>query len=131
MRYTFLASIAVIFVGQTSHAADWPAWRGSNNNGITTEAAPLTWSRTQNVRWKVPLPGPGNSTPIVVGDRIFLTQAVDGGKQRSLIAYQRADGKKLWQVDLPCSTDETTHKQNPPCSASPVTDGKAVYAHFA
>src|SRR5207244_499082 len=92
---------------------------------------PLTWSPTENIRWKVPLPGPGNSTPIVWGDRVFLTQAIDGGKRRALLAFNKADGKKLWQQDVPCQVQETTHNQNPPCSASPVTDGSAVYAYFA
>jgi outer membrane protein assembly factor BamB len=92
---------------------------------------PVRWSATKNVRWKIPLPGPGNSTPIVWGDRVFLTQALDGGKRRAVIALSRADGTKLWQQEVPCLVDETTHRQNPPCSASPVTDGTAVYAHFA
>ncbi len=128
LQWTILVAASYCSV---AHAADWPAWRGPNNNGITPESAPLTWSRTDNVRWKVALPGPGNSTPIIWGDHVFLTQALDGGKRRALIAFQRGDGKKLWQHELPCSTIETTHKQNPPCSASPVTDGQAVYAHFA
>jgi outer membrane protein assembly factor BamB len=92
---------------------------------------PLTWSETQNVRWKTALPGPGNSTPIIWGDRVFLTQALDGGKRRAVIAFRRADGKQLWQQELACPVEETTHKQNPPCSSSPVTDGDAVYAYFA
>ncbi|MCI0684221.1 MAG: PQQ-binding-like beta-propeller repeat protein [Gemmataceae bacterium] len=112
-------------------AENWPSWRGPGNNGITTDSAPLTWSRTDNIRWKVALPEPGNSTPIIWGDRVFLTQALDGGKRRALMAFRRADGRKLWQRELPCPVAETTHKQNPPCSASPVTDGQAVYAHFA
>ena len=111
-------------------AADWPAWRGPENNGIIAEAAPLTWSRTDNVRWKVALPEAGNSTPIVSGEHVFLTQALGGGKRRALIAFRRTDGKQLWRQELNCDVIETTHKQNPPCSASPVTDGKAVYAHF-
>lgn len=112
-------------------AGDWPAWRGPNNNGVTVEIAPLTWTQKENIRWRVPLPEPGNSTPITSGEHVFLTQALEGGKRRALIAFHRADGRKLWQHELPCSTVETTHKQNPPCSASPVTDGQAVYAHFA
>lgn len=120
-------SVMVSFV----NAQNWPAWRGPLNNGIATESAPLTWSRKDNIRWKVALPEPGNSTPIIWGDHVFLTQALDGGKRRALIAFHRADGRKLWQRELPCSVVETTHKQNPPCSASPVTDGETVYAHFA
>jgi outer membrane protein assembly factor BamB len=113
-------------------ADNWPAWRGPSSRGTSDEKnLPTTWSATENIHWKTPLPGPGNSTPIIWGERVFLTQAVDGGKQRALIALERKTGKKLWQQDVPCTVTETTHPQNPPCSASSVTDGAAVYAHFA
>jgi outer membrane protein assembly factor BamB len=113
-------------------AGNWPAWRGPQANGVSDEKGlPLTWSPTQNIRWKAPLPGPGNSTPIIWGDRVFLTQALDGGKRRALIAFDRRTGQKLWQQEVPCEVAETTHRQNPPCSGSPITDGEAVYAHFA
>lgn len=113
-------------------ADHWPAWRGPHNTGVSDEYyPPLRWGPEKNIAWKVPLPEPGNSTPIVWGDHVFLTQALDGGKRRALIAFNRADGKKLWQKEVPCDVQETTHKQNPPCSASAVADGKAVYAHFA
>lgn len=115
-----------------ARADNWPAWRGPRGDGVSTERnLPLTWSATENVRWKVALPEAGNSTPIVWGDKVFLTQALDGGKRRALMAFDRADGKKLWQGEVAYDAVETTHKQNPPCSASPVTDGEAVYAHFA
>src|SRR5713226_658646 len=111
---------------------DWPAWRGPQGTGASNEReAPVLWSATQNIRWKVTLPEPGNSTPVICCGRVLLTQALEGGKRRALIAFDRADGKKLWQKDVLCPGTETTHPQNPPCSASPTTDGKAVYAHFA
>ena len=113
-------------------ADNWPAWRGPHGTGTYTgPSLPLTWRTKQNVRWKVPLPGPGNSTPIVWAEHVFLTQALEGGKRRAVIAFRRSDGKKLWQREVPCAVAETTHPQNPPCSASPVTDGTAVYAAFA
>ncbi len=113
-------------------ADNWPAWRGSRGDGVCDERnLPTTWSATENVRWKVALPEPGNSTPIIWGERIFLTQALDNGKRRALLAFDRKDGKKLWQREHACDVKETTHKQNPPCSGSPVTDGAAVYAWFA
>lgn len=131
MRSGMLGCLVAVWTCTAAPAENWPAWRGRDNNGISVEAGPLTWSQTSNIRWKVALPGPGNSTPIIWGDRVFVTQAHDGGKRRSLIAFQRADGKELWRHELPCPVVETTHAQNPPCSASPVTDGQAVYAHFA
>src|SRR5438874_11707211 len=129
-------ALALLFVlvwgGARARADNWPAWRGPHGTGVSGERGlPVTWSATQNVRWKVPLPGPGNSTPIVWGDRVFLTQALDGGARRAVLAFRRADGHPLWQRDVPCHVRETTHAQNPPCSASPVTDGAAVFAHFA
>ena len=127
VRYAWLL---VLFASPT-YADDWPAWRGPYGTGVTRASAPLTWSRTENIRWKVALPGPGNSTPIISGDHVFLTQALEGGQKRALIALRRSDGRKLWQRESLCLDQETTHKQNPPCSASPVTDGQAVYAHFA
>jgi outer membrane protein assembly factor BamB len=124
--------IGFVLLAHPARADNWPAWRGPHGTGVCDERGlPVSWSATQNIRWKVPLPGPGNSTPVVWGDRIFLTQALDGGKRRAVIALNRADGKQLWQQEVPCPVQETTHRQNPPCSASPVTDGAAVYAHFA
>ena len=58
---------------------------------------PLKWSKTDNVRWRVPLPGPGNSSPIVWGDRVFVSQAVEKENRRTLMCFNRTDGKLLWQ----------------------------------
>jgi outer membrane protein assembly factor BamB len=109
-------------------AADWPNWRGPHGNGVTGETKlPTTWSATENVAWKVKLPGPGNSTPVVVGDRVFVTCATKKGALRSLLCFARADGKLLWQRDTAFGGKETTHETNPYCSASPATDGKRVF----
>ena len=129
----FLASPILLAAAATTLLAEnWPAWRGPNASGISDERdLPVTWSQTENIRWKTPLAGPGNSTPVVWGERVFLTQALDGGRLRALVAIDRATGKRLWQHDVPCSVAETSHRDNPPCSGSPATDGTAVYAHFA
>ena len=67
-----MGSVAVL------RADNWPHWRGSAMNGISAEkGSPLTWSETENVKWKTPLSGPGMSTPIVWGERVYLTQALD------------------------------------------------------
>src|SRR5689334_6767104 len=61
---------------------NWPQWRGSRANGVAPAADPPTeWSETKNVKWKVKLPGEGNSSPIVWGDRIYLQTAIDTGKK--------------------------------------------------
>lgn len=113
-------------------AENWPAWRGVDGTGISQEThLPLAWSATTNIRWKVALPEPCNSTPIVWEQHVFLTQGLDGGKRRALIALDRRTGKERWRGEVSCPIEETSHRQNPPCSSSPITDGQAVYAHFA
>jgi outer membrane protein assembly factor BamB len=126
---TFLA-LCFLFVQFECLAANWPAWRGPLGTGITEEKnLPTKWSTTENVKWRVPLPEPGNSTPIVWGDRVFLTQAV--GERRTLMCLNRADGKLLWQSGVTTREKEPTHNTNPYCSGSPVTDGERVIVSFA
>jgi outer membrane protein assembly factor BamB len=92
---------------------------------------PDAWSDTENVVWKVNVPGRGHSSPIVWGDRIFLTTAGAGGEQnRSILCYRRSDGKLLWQTDVPAAPAERLHKKNSWASSSVSTDGQKVYAYF-
>ena len=110
-------------------ADNWPTWRGPNGDGVSTETAlPLTWSATENVKWNVALPERGNSTPVIWGDRIFVTQPV--GQRRTLMCFDRKKGDLLWQEGPTWKEPEKTHDTNPPCSASPVTDGERVVAWF-
>jgi outer membrane protein assembly factor BamB len=110
-------------------AAHWPAWRGANGDGVTTETdLPMRWSATEGIRWKVALPERGNSTPVVWGDRIFLTQNI--GNRRALLCLDRKDGKTLWQAGPEWTEKELTHGTNPFCSGSAVTDGERVIAWF-
>jgi len=122
----FLAAIARPDDGPDSAQSasqDWPQWRGPHGTGVAPNAdPPLEWSETKNVRWKVELPGRGHSTPIVWGERVFLTTAVAYGdalpprpsrapgnhdnlpvthRQRFVaLALNRADGRILWQLKL-------------------------------
>lgn len=113
-------------------AADCPAWRGPTGQGHSDEKAlPLTWSATENVKWKVPLARPGNSTPVISGDRIFLTQATKGGNERSLLCFARADGKLLWQKDVAYTASERAYNPDWYANASPATDGERVVVSFA
>ncbi len=123
--FVLLLSLAI---SQTSLAGDWPAWRGPDGSGHSAETnLPLKWSADDNVVWKIELPGPGNSTPIVIGDKIFVSGALKEGAVRTLMCFSKADGKRLWTQAVDFSGKEPTHKTNPYCSASPVSDGKAVY----
>ncbi len=106
---------------------NWPEWRGPTRDGISTEQnLPTHWSENQNVKWKAPLPGPGNSTPVVWGDRVFVTQAEEN--KRELICFDRKSGKLLWTKGTTYADKEESHEMNPMCSSSPATDGEHVYA---
>ena len=122
---------AGIFTAERAAAANWPAWRGPLGTGVCEEKnLPVRWSATNNVKWRVPLPERGNSTPVVWGERVFVTQPV--GERRTLMCFQRADGKLLWQSGIATTQEkEPTHETNPYCSASPVTDGERVIVSFA
>src|SRR5438270_7093094 len=83
----------LVFLLSPGRAENWPAWRGPTGQGHSAEKAlPVRWSATESVRWKVPLPEPGNSTPVVWGDQVFLTQATERGRRRSLWCLSRKDG---------------------------------------
>ena len=129
MRQLLTAICVCLIPAAGATADDWPAWRGPAQNGVTRETAlPAEWSQTKNVTWKARLPGPGNSTPIVHGDRVFVTCASAKGAVRSVICFDRATGKELWRRDTKFEGKEPTHETNPYCSASPTTDGKIVVA---
>lgn len=120
-------------------AANWPSWRGPGQDQVSPEKGfPLEWawskddpSKNRNIRWRTPLPEPGNSSPVVWGNRVFVTQAVDDGRRRTLMCFDRATGKVLWQSGVAFEGKDTRHETNPHCSASPVTDGERVVASFA
>jgi outer membrane protein assembly factor BamB len=155
MRIPILVSLVLClssaWLGGVCWGDNWPGWRGPSGQGISRETdLPVTWSRTENVRWKVELPDEGNSSPVVWGDRVFLTQASEktlwppqrdpkiptgtsgGGAavaaKRSLMCFDRATGKLLWQRDTIYKESEPTHRTNPFCSATPVTDGERIIA---
>jgi outer membrane protein assembly factor BamB len=128
MRYLRALLLVVAFSG-AALAGNWPGWRGPDGNGLSPEQdVPLTWSRTDNVRWKTPLPEGGHSSPIVWGSRVFLTQALEKGTRRAVLCFDRADGKLLWQQETPFDGKESIHKTSTYCAATPVTDGERVIA---
>ncbi|HVK07611.1 MAG TPA: PQQ-binding-like beta-propeller repeat protein, partial [Gemmataceae bacterium] len=126
-----LSLLALVFITFPARADNWPAWRGPTGQGHSAETdLPLTWSATTNVRWKVPLADPGNSTPVIWGDRVFVTQANKGGTTRSLLCFARADGKKLWQSDVGYADMEKNWNPSWYANASPATDGERVVVSF-
>lgn len=126
-----LAGIVLSVITSSAFAGNWPGWRGPTGYGITTETnLPTKWSATENVRWKVKLPDRGNSTPIVWGNKVFISQPIESENKRTLICFDRATGKQLWQNGTVFSENEPSHRTNPMCSPSPVTDGERVIAWF-
>ncbi len=111
--------------------ANWPAWRGPEANGVSSEVSlPLEWSPTKNIRWRVDLPDRGNSSPIVWGNQVFVTQAIEQAHFRGVISFDARTGRQLWQKGTTFALKESTHGDNPYCAASPVTDGRIVVATF-
>jgi outer membrane protein assembly factor BamB len=109
----------------------WPRWRGPSGQGLVQGSGyPDEWSDTKNVLLRAPVPGSGNSSPIVFRDRIFLTTARDSGRKLSLLCYRRSDLNLLWETALPTEGVEHVHEKNGHASATPVTDGERVFASF-
>jgi hypothetical protein len=125
--------IGVCLCVVVARADNWPAWRGPTGQGHTAEKnLPLKWGGKDgvNVKWKTPLEFQGNSTPIVWGDKLFLTQANKGGTVRSLLCFTKSDGKQVWKKDVSYDAKERNWNESWYANASPVTDGERVVVCF-
>lgn len=158
MRRRVLAAICGL-LGIASLAAapvqpgDWRQWRGPFNTGMAVGDAPLRWSDSSGVTWKVPIPGRGHSTPVVVGDRLFLTTAIPTGRGQAptgrlrgggggadaglehrfvVMAIDRRTGKTLWEhTPIVATPHEGYHRvYGSFASNSPASDGERLYAFF-
>jgi outer membrane protein assembly factor BamB len=118
--------------GVKGASAQWHQWRGPTGQGHSADArVPLTWSERENLLWKTPLPGRGNSSPIVWGDRVFLTAASPDGKERYVLCVSARDGSILWQrLAAKDPQPDKVHEWNGYASPSCTTDGEHVYAFF-
>jgi outer membrane protein assembly factor BamB len=160
LAFVMLGMLFVAVVVETVHAqtdAHWPQWRGPFFNGMARGDAPTVWSNTKNIKWKAQIPGRGFSTPVIWGDKIFLTTAIPTGKAAEqpepapaegrrggggsgplvehrfeVLCLDRKTGKLLWQRTAKVATPhEGYHRAYGSfASNSPVTDGKYVYAFF-
>ncbi|MBI3866617.1 MAG: PQQ-binding-like beta-propeller repeat protein [Planctomycetia bacterium] len=128
MRLPIVVMLALLaLIGNPLSAADWPAFRGPGGDGVSSESqVPLRWAPDQNIRWKSPLPSPGNGSPIVSSGRVFLTCATEAGKKRGLYCFDRRDGRQLWAKVVDYAPEDPTHGTNPYCGSSPAADGKRV-----
>lgn len=132
----FPALLAAILSALTTAAGDWPEFRGPTGQGhADSTKLPIKWSATENVRWKVALPGAGWSSPVVVGERIYLTAAVDGAGAQGLslrvLCLRAADGGTVWSTEaFTHATGDRKHDKNTFASPTPIVEGKRLYAHF-
>ncbi len=126
--YVFLVLVSVTLA--VAQADDWPQWRGPYFNGSTTEKnLPTDWSKTDNIAWQVDLAGSSAATPIILGDRIFLS-GVDSERDMLLaMCFDRISGKLLWQHDI--AKEINRDKKSTYAAASPVTNGKIVIFFYA
>jgi len=112
-------------------AGDWPGWRGPHGDGHSDEQnVPTRWSDTENIAWKVAVPGKGHSSPVVWGDKLFVATALETEQTRVLLCLDRRTGKTLWQRTVVTSPLEKKHDLNSYASATPVTDGKHIWVSF-
>jgi outer membrane protein assembly factor BamB len=111
---------------------DWPWWRGPSFNGVAAagQTVPTEWSSTQNVLWKVPVPGRGHASPTVVGDRIFLTTADEQTQTQGVICLSRKDGARLWLTPLSQGGFPTTHAKNTHATPTVACDGERLFVTF-
>ncbi len=162
MNFVFLIAILIApaWAAETADADRfWPSWRGPSNTGVSPAGdPPIEWSETKNIRWKVAIPGEGQGTPIIWGDRVFVTSAIDTGEesaasapstapsgrrrhpggvsasstlQHVVFALSRKSGEILWRTT---ANREKPHEGRHPtgtfASNSAVTDGERLYAYF-
>lgn len=136
-------SLMVCFLSVSMAHADWPRFRGENGTGIAATDAkpPLKWSSSEGIAWKAELPGAGASSPIVVGDKVFVTTysgvtETSGvtGLERQLVCYQKTDGKLLWIARVPATQPEDDFggflREHGYASNTPASDGERVYVFF-
>lgn len=111
-------------------AENWPQWRGPENDGISHETdLPVKWSKTENVAWRLPLPGPAGATPVIWDDSVFATSATPSGDL--LLLCVGVDGQERWRQKVTSGDRAVRGDEGNSASPSPATDGQHVWAFFA
>ncbi len=118
-----------------NHSKNWTQWRGPNNSGVSlAKDVPIEWSQTENVQWRLPLPGEGTSTPVVWQDKIFLTSADEGPPEKPydetkiVLMCVSTAGETLWKRTLSDNNRDSRGDEVNYAAPSPTTDGKHVWA---
>ncbi len=123
----FAMVAALSLVTNSAWSDNWPSWRGPNGNGQSAEKnLPVDWSPTKNIAWKLELPGSAGASPVVWGDKVFLTSANETG-ELLLIAVD-TNGKELWKQVVATGNQVARGDEGNSASPSPVTDGKHVWS---
>jgi len=133
MRTEVLMSIVILLSVSPVGAADWPQFRGPGARSVAPDAdLPITWSEGQNIAWRADLPGRGVSSPVVAGDRVFLT-ATSGYRHDRLhvLCFHAADGKRRWERQFWATGRPTTHNSISGAAPTVACDGQQVYAFFS
>jgi len=128
----FAAALIALSISMAlARAEDWPSWRGPRSDGTVTDTGyPITWSGTENIKWKTAVPGVGHSSPVVSKGRVFVTSCIKDEKKRMLYCVDRASGKILWDRVVLVSDLERKHGENSWASATPACDGERVIVSF-
>jgi outer membrane protein assembly factor BamB len=122
-----LLCVALVAATGSLRGENWPQWRGAKLDGISTENnLPTVWSKTENVLWRLPLPGAAGSTPAIWDERIFLTSA---DSDDLVLICASTDGKELWKKTLATGNRRVRDDEGNYASPSPSTDGKHVWAY--
>lgn len=132
LRFIVLFSVFLV-PSFTLGQGDWSRWRGPEGNGIAvSQKPPIQWSEENNVIWKVKVPGRGHASPIVVNDKIFLATADEAEKTQSVVCFNRANGKQMWQTEVSRDGfDKKIHRKNTHASSTVATDGQFVFVVFS
>ena len=132
VAFVLMASFALtsLAFGQEP-STNWPRWRGPNADGVADgRSLPIQWSKTENIRWSVKLPGWGTSSPVVYGERVFVTAHEKEKKSLLTVCLNRKDGKELWRHDFGFGVDQRTHEKSNLAVNTPAVTKDAVYVAF-
>jgi outer membrane protein assembly factor BamB len=130
-RSILITGLVTLGVAGRLAADNWPQFRGPTGQGLSGETnPPLRWSTTENIAWKTPIPGESWSSPIVWGERVFVTTATEKGASCRVLCLSRPDGKVLWNKEVFRQVPGNKGDRNTYATPTPATDGERVYACF-